>query len=82
MYRYAECLRAGRGELKDVKRSNQWYLKSAATGFVEAQYKAALLCEAGYSGLPPDMDAAKSWMTLAAKQGHEIAERRLLRWDL
>jgi len=66
MYRYAECLRAGRGELKDVKRSNQWYLKSAATGFVEAQYKAALLCEAG----------------LAAKQGHEIAERRLLRWDL
>ena len=82
MYRYAECLRAGRGELKDVKRSNRWFLKSAATGFVEAQYKAALLCEAGYSGVPPDMDAAKKWMTLAAKQGHEIAERRLLRWDL
>lgn len=80
MFRYAECLRVGRGELQDAKRANEWCFKAAAKGCVDAQYKAALLCEAGYGSAPANLEESKRWMALAAQQGHDAAERRLLRW--
>lgn len=54
----------------------QWYLKLARRGSVDAQYWLGVMYLDG-NGITEDDDEALRWLDLAAKQGHQQAEKLL-----
>lgn len=56
-------------------------MKLAKKGNPEAQFKVGEMYETGF-GVKTDMKEAETWITRAAKQGHETAKYKLLYWDM
>jgi hypothetical protein len=64
-----------------VKRSRTtaatWYLKAAASGKADAQFRLGEFYAKGEAGLPKSEVEARKWYKLAADQGHKEARKKL-----
>ena len=75
-FRYAEMLRDGRGEAKNVRESVAWTRKAADGGLAAAQCQMGLFYVNGI-GVDRDEDKAVEWLNKAAAQNHAQAQYNL-----
>ena len=59
----------------DFETAVMWYRKAAEQGFAEAQFSMGVSYFRGV-GVPQDSITSYAWMSLAASQGHTLAEDR------
>lgn len=64
------------GIAQDSAKGFQYTLKSAEHGFINAQYRVAVLYGSGQD-TPKDIDKSRHWYSKAAKQGHTKAQYEL-----
>ena len=63
----------GRGVTQDIKLAEEWFLKSAAQGYVKAQYNLGLFYRNGRPGVPRNFAKAIRFYEAAIEQGYSFA---------
>lgn len=71
----------GEGTKKDLVVGNIWFLRAAKAGDVWGQRNIAFEFLSGVTGLPKDVSQARRWLSLAAEQGNEECQAKLIEFE-
>lgn len=76
-YHLGTLYQEGKGVPQSRRRAVELYQQAAHQGYAVAQYYLGVCCEHGHHGVGQDIDLARGFYGLAAKQGHKAAKKAL-----